>query len=189
MRRNEAACLIVCVGMSLAGCGRTVQNDPGPQMAVRRMDTATVSRDDRATRGFRPARDAVTSGGFCTQFALPRAGVRRLSVTFPSREAPETAISLVIDSSNTVLRYVETRGLAPRSTDRTIPAEARLDSIVQTAVQLDYVTGEAFLYNRGPGQDGRPVMSSVMGVEKTGVVGDIAARQKAALAVCTRTGR
>lgn len=186
MRGKKAVCWGVLVGMTLPGCAGRAAENPDPQVAIGRMETVTVVRGDQSLREFRPVRDAVTSGGVCTRFALPRPGVRRLSVTFPSLEAPETAVSLIVDSSNVVLRYNETRGLLPRSARRTSPVAAPRDTVAQTTVQLDYVTGEAILSNRGPGQDARPVMTSVAAVEKTGVVGDIASRQLAAMRVCTR---
>lgn len=176
---------VLMLALAASGCGG---NPPATGAAPEIRSTAEVARvtrvagESNALEGFRPAHEAVVEGGECHAMALPRKGVRRLSVFFPSMAEPATVLTLIVDSAGTVLRYNETRGLdAARASG--VGASGPTD---WTTLSLDYVTGEAMVSGGESRSGGGLIMTPVSEVVASGVFGDLEQRMERAKQVCDR---
>jgi hypothetical protein len=167
--RARRRLLAMSAAAMLAGCA----SDGGPTGPL---------RTPGSLGAFQPARQAVMYGGQCVDSTTSEDGSLRLVAHFPDRFRPETAVAVFLDGSGRMVRYIETRGIpAPGDPERVM---AELREIVQTLIQLDYITGEASARNRNDGTGGR-IVGTVRQLENTKTLGNLPARADRARAVCT----
>ena len=82
-----------------------------------------------------------------------------------------------------MLRYNETRGI-PLPNEGRAALQAETTGLTRTIIQLDYVTGQAFAGNAGPGQEGIGVLGLVAEFEASEVLGDLRARMSRVRELC-----
>ena len=172
-------CAVAC-GLLVGACAK---QKPEPIIRVRADASFTAERGREALERFSPAREAVVEGGECVGRAMPRQEITSLAVFFPSRAKPDTHIAILLDSAGKVLRYNETRGIPSPNTDRAA-LQAETTGLTRTIIQLDYITGQAFAANAGPGQDGTGVVGLVTEFEGSEVLGDLRARASRVMELC-----
>jgi hypothetical protein len=162
---------------SLFACNRPIAHQTAV-VSIAADSALRVVSGARALDNFKPAREPVLDDGECVSSELRATGVRHFVAHFPNRKEPETAIVVFVDSSGKMVRYVENRGV-PRPGKSMEEMQTQMRALVRTYIQVDYVTDEAMVSNRGPNQSPVGVRATVAQVENTKSLGDL--RSRAAL--------
>jgi hypothetical protein len=188
MDERRSPLLISILGV-LACAGANPESNPVETPDTSRIASATTpvrARSASRLHAFEPRGELVLEGGECTVLPLPREGVRRLNMVYPYRGDPKSAVTIMLDENDRILHYVENRGLpGARRADGT-PVDPSAETAPRTTIQLDYVTGEGLVVNRGGTEPDEMIRTTTAELEAETRLGDFAARAAAIYERCNR---
>jgi hypothetical protein len=123
-------------------------------------------------------------------------GVRALLVQFPARATARASLIVTLDSTNTPIRFTDSRGVLRTPGFAQAKNEAERDSVLRearrlvrrTTISYDFATGTAMAINLDGGRPDQAVSGAITLFDTLPAMGAPRRRMQRALAICEKAG-
>jgi hypothetical protein len=185
--------LLLALLSAAVGCGSRAA---APTPILRRGQEVRPLRVSADVVSWRPEIAPVDSGGECSAAPLPGMGVRALLVQFPARATARASLIVTLDSTNTPIRFTDSRGVLRTPGFAQAKTEAERDSVLRearrlvrrTTISYDFATGTAMAINLDGGRPDQAVSGAITLFDTLPAMGAPRRRMQRALAICEKAG-
>lgn len=185
--------LLLALLSAAVGCGSRAA---APTPILRRGQEVRPLRVSADVVSWRPEIAPVDSGGECSAAPLPGMGVRALLVQFPARATARASLIVTLDSTNTPIRFTDSRGVLRTPGFALAKTEAERDSVLRearrlvrrTTISYDFATGTAMAINLDGGRPDQAVSGAITLFDTLPAMGAPRRRMQRALAICEKAG-
>ncbi len=185
--------LLLALLSAAVGCGSRAA---APTPILRRGQEVRPLRVSADVVSWRPEIAPVDSGGECSAAPLPGMGVRALLVQFPARATAQASLIVTLDSTNTPIRFTDSRGVLRTPGFAQAKTDAERDSVLRearrlvrrTTISYDFATGTAMAINLDGGRPDQAVSGAITLFDTLPAMGAPRRRMQRALAICEKAG-
>ncbi len=195
MKVNPGArgAVVLALLSAAVGCGSRAA---APTPILRRGQEVRPLRVSADVVSWRPEIAPVDSGGECSAAPLPGMGVRALLVQFPARATAQASLIVTLDSTNTPIRFTDSRGVLRTPGFAQAKTDAERDSVLRearrlvrrTTISYDFATGTAMAINLDGGRPDQAVSGAITLFDTLPAMGAPRRRMQRALAICEKAG-
>jgi len=185
--------LLLALLSAAVGCGSRAA---APTPILRRGQEVRPLRVSADVVSWRLEFGPVDIGGGCSAAPLPGMGVRALLVQFPARATARASLIVTLDSTNTPIRFTDSRGVLRTPGFALAKTEAERDSVLRearrlvrrTTISYDFATGTAMAINLDGGRPDQAVSGAITLFDTLPAMGAPRRRMQRALAICEKAG-